>query len=331
MEFLEVIHDAMYRKGIVNNTEFPHSGCFHLSPDHIVFSEEQWEELLSEPFQPFEKLEEMIPELCDDYCSFIRDCLARMYSVRSSVPGIYPCQLSDLIDEHLKKYYVISMDKQEWLNLPVWLNIGLNVDSWSDYTLNVTYPAYNWGEYEYEYRGCFGQSSIMWLTRRQGYKQADLREAQHLVKEDSAVSLIKSKYLYSAANEIWGEYTIYNQLGFFLKIPLKDVLLLKAMQRWGETMAKWPGYILISKDVRCGFFTTWVGSCSELGITLEKDVKLPLNNVEIFPDGTDGGYSMYSVHESYHAWDRGKILHWGFPRQFRRDASKYGFGQLNMC
>lgn len=234
-----------------------------------------------------------------------------------------------VVRDYLAGSLRVSSLRDDWLEAPVRLNLGLTVDDWSEYTANVTYPAYGWREYDWQYKGCFGDSSIMWLTRRQGYNQSDLRKAQHSVITasglDDPLKMIPSPFLYSTAMEIWHELCYNNQLGFFLLVPLRELLVMWSMRRWGEEHRKWPGYVLLAKETRCGFFSTWLGSGSLLRIQLERDVKAPLCDVTIEPDGMSG-YSMYAVYESAGIWKPGRILHWGFPRQLRRDAESLGIG-----
>ena len=210
------------------------------------------------------------------------------------------------------------------------MNLGLTVDSGFDYTLNATYPAYGGRIYDGENKGLFDRSSIMWLTRRQGYRQAELREALFQIKENK--DAIESPYLRSAAMEIWHELSDLNQLCFFISIPLRELLLMMSMQRWGKKHKKWPGYVLVGTETVCGFLDRFQGSCSLLGIRLEKPVKLPLDVLEIEPDGSYG-YGIYEIrgYEPNHipeVWKPGCVRYYGLPRGFRRDAASMGIRRL---
>lgn len=323
----EIMHHAIYR---VLNSEYIEEGennKLYIRPEYVSFTQDQWESLTSAP-SAVDKIEEIIPELCTAYIEDIAESLLEQQEIETLLGE---SNLQTYVQDFLQTYCQMRVEKEVWLETPVRLDVGLTVDDWSDYMLNVTYPAYGWDGYEADFKGFFNESSIMWLTRRQGYKQADLRKAQHLVEKacdlPDPLTLIPSKYLYSAAMEIWHELSFSNQLGFFFKVPLREALLMQAMQDWGWVNKKWPGYILVSKDVHCGFYNSFLGSCSLIGIELEKDVKIPLNNVTAIPDGADG-YSMYGVHGNPDVWNSGTILHYGFPRQFKRDAALYGFGKL---
>ncbi len=278
---------------------------------------------LAESSAPMLTLEGELPKMIEAYSTQLADLLFDELKRKGS-----PAELN-AVCEFLENNLRVSVLLDDWLNAPVRLNMGLTVDVWSEYTANVTYPAYGYEVTDLDYKGWFGESSIMWLTRRQGYSQSDLREAQHSVidacKLDDPLKMIPSSFLYSAAMEIWHELCFNNQLGFFLLVPLRELLLMWSMIHWGGERHKWPGYVLLAKETRCGFFSTWQGSGSLLGIRLERDVKVPLCDVTIEPDGMHG-YSLYDVYRSTRIWHPGGILHWGLPRQFRRDADGLGVG-----
>ena len=299
-------------------------GCYHVAEPLIAFTHQLWAALSEGDEPPLERIGRLVPAFADAYR---KDLSYRLTDdLRREKTGA-----SEYADEFLASFLRLPTAPEAWLNAPVRVNIGLLVDGWSEYTVNVTYPAYNWQDYDTDYEGQFHTSSIMWLTRRQGYKQAELREALYsvkaAVKKEDPLTVIPSPFLYSAAMEVWHELSIFNQLGFFLKMPLREMLLMDAMKRWGHKNRKWQGYILLDKKTASGFFSTWNGSCSLLGLELEKDVKIPLGDVEIFPDGGEG-YSIYDVIASDEKWRPDCILHWGLPRQFRRDAALWGITEL---
>ena len=112
-------------------------------------------------------------------------------------------------------------------------------------------------------------------------------------------------------------------------MPLRELLLLKSMEQYGN---KWKGFVVAGTETACGFFNTFEGSCSLLGIKLEKPVKLPLNVLDIEPDGVSG-YSMYDVVDGSAAsianiWRENCIEQWGYPKGFREASSSLGFDSL---
>ncbi|MDO5326829.1 MAG: hypothetical protein Q4G00_08910 [Clostridia bacterium] len=305
---------------------------FHIAPDLVALTPGCWSRLAEGDESPFVAVEAAIPELSELWLEALCKRLEEREAVKQALREDPDASVNDFVNARV----VLEASPEAWLAAPVRMNLGLTVDGDWEYTLNVVYPANQGEAYEAENKGCFDRSSIMWLTRRQGYTQAQLNEARHRVEEASRHKdprkVIPSEYLFSAANEIWNELSVFNQLGFFALMPLREALLMAAMQRWGRENGKWPGYVLLDKSVRCGFFSTFNGSCSRLGIKLEKPVKLPLDIAEAEPDMDRGslffGFSLYSVCKNPGLWQPGKILHWGLPRQFRRDAAALGVGQL---
>ena len=327
-EQLRIIHSTLERRGFKEDADGIFSG-----PPHLLLLDSymghNYPELsawgpLANAKAPFLALDSLLPGLHDAYIKRLGDVIENALRRGSHVER-------EDIDAFLAQRLRVSTLREDWLDAPVRVNLGLTVDDWTEYTINVTYPAYGWEEYEWQYRDCFDRSSIMWLTRRQGYKQSDLRRAQHDIEDalklDDPLKLIPSPYLLSAATEICGELSYINQLGFFILTPLRDLLLMWTLKHWAAVHHKWPGYLLLDKGTTCGFFDTTQGSCSHMGIQLERDVKLPLCDLLVEPDGMDC-WSMISVHEDPSVWKPGCIRHWGLPRQFRRDAAGWGVDRL---
>ena len=322
-EVNDILHREMNHLGYMMNE----NGKYEIVPKLIPFTYDLWIELTGGKEEPFQAFSAQIPKLQSI-------CLSRLAEKLQMLPACESIRKSgslSVFEDLLNENAVVTDDPETWLNAPVRINLGVTVDSYADYMLHVTYPAYGWQDYEGEYASQFRNSGIMWLTRRQGYKQAQLRQAQHLVekacREKDPLSVISSPYLYSAAMEIWHELSLVNQLGFFLLVPLREALLMETMKRWGEREKKWPGYLLLDKSTPCGFFSTSDGSCSLLGIQMEKDLKVPLRDVEIWPDGANG-YAMIDVHGNPGKWKAGCIKSWGFHRSFRKSSEKFGISAL---
>lgn len=324
----EVLALEMGAMGFVSDER----GVFHVAPDLVAMKPDCWSRLAKADEPLLAAVEAAIPELS----ALWLEALGERLEAREAVEQALREDREGSVEDFIEARVVLEASPEAWLDAPVRMNLGLLVDGDWEYTLNVVYPAYQGEDYEADNAGHFKDSSIMWLTRRQGYTQAQLNEARYRIKEASRLkdprALIPSEYLFSAAYEIWHELSIFNQLGFFVLVPLREALLMAGMQRWGWKNRKWPGYVLLDTSVRCGFFSTFNGSCSLLGIKLEKPVKLPLDIVEAEPDMDSGslysGYSLYGVCDDPGVWQPGRILHWGLPRQFRRDAAALGFGQL---
>ena len=263
---------------------------FRAAPHLFTISSCNWEKLKKAHGDPVKTLCELIPDLIKDYTDYLKENMA-----------------DDLVD-----IIRIGTDVKDWLNAPV----RLNIDQGSEYALNSPYPSY-WHDSVLDESFC--ESSLMWLTRRQGYNQKQMYD--ELYDSDEAV---QSRYLRSAAREVCNEYSSMNQLGFFVRVTVEECLLMLEAKKYREY--HWSGYLLLDTKTTCGFFTTAVGTCSSLGIELEKPVKLTLDDAEVFPDGARG-YSVFGV-KGRDVWKTGCILHWGLSRQFRRDMSRWGYLKL---
>ena len=297
----------------------PNKKLIFIGPENYPFyskSDDFWDMLTESDIPPFEVLKGFIAKLPmadpDDIEDFVR---SRAYFAEQ---------------EALLRHIRTDNSLEGWLMTPVIVNLGLDIDADFEYTLNSTYPSYGGKLYDDENNKLFDCSSIMWLTRRQGYSRAELREALHWYDDFRGYPYhepeedIKSPYLRSVYEEVENELTSFNQLVFFVLVPFRDLLLMTTMQRWGKEKGKWPGYILLSTNTACGFCDFSEASGSVCGIKLEKKVKLPLNIVEIMPDGAiyDPWLQYYTPYSRL--WREFCILYWGLPRRFRKDAASMG-------
>ena len=288
-------------------------------PHLAEFSHDCWGEAAGKREEaPLELVSHLVPFLRKAYADYVEEIL---WDIRE--PGWTLGDIQEYAEAHVK----LTEDPLVWMEAPVRVNLALTVDSFCEHSVNVTYPAYGWEDYEDLQGETFEYSAIMWLTRRMGYSRKQLRQAQYLIRDvvgkPDPVAEIGSRYLYSMAMEIWHELSDVNQLSFFALMPVRELLLLKRMKDWGRAHRKWPGYVLLDKGTRCGFIDTFCGSGSLLGVELEKDVKLTLDAAAVFPDG-GRGYSTYGVYGSTEFWKEGCIRRWGFPRQMRRDFEAMG-------
>ena len=325
-------------------------GIIYLKPQRFPIQDELWNELTHGEKPPFAAFTSILPKLQKNHeeyiCSIVEricrrklrdDVFLREYmhddkdapgdDIKSKVLTLAKLYRADFesngkdnIAAFFRERVIIDDRTDAWLAAPVWANIGITIDAGWEYYLNTVYPAYGAIYNDKEIEAAFCESSLVWLTRRQGYSQRQLQRALHMVKSEP--DRIESKFLKSAAMEVWHELCDMNQLGFFLPLTLREVLLIQSMKWWGERQGKWGGYILISRDTRCGFFSTFEGSCSLLGIDLEKDVKVVMKDFDIVPDGT-AGEAMYEICEG-NIWTRGSIIHFGMPRKFRKEAAALG-------
>lgn len=142
------------------------------------------------------------------------------------------------------------------------------------------------------------ESSLLWLTRQQGYKKSELKKA--LVERGKCESpLLKSIYVETANCS-----THMNALVFLVKITLeqyfnlRDAIDIEEKRNKSSYLSERTGrgYLVLSKDTTCGLYDSWNGSGSVLEIKLEKDVRLPFRCIASADhDGCHG----YGIREIY--------------------------------
>ena len=214
------------------------------------------------------------------------------------------------------------------------IDIDLSVDTGdggAEFTANTLSPSWVGRNYGYGYR-LVEWTSIVWLTKQQGYKKTELNRLMHTIEKMDSADREKLKaekpYLFSTAYEIWHELSEFNVLTFFVKMKMKDAILLYELKNWGLRTKNWNGYVMIDRATRTGFHDYSQGSGSLLGITLEKDVKLPVKHIHlVYPDEAHGYCSAGKVWLDDSLWDKGgvKLIH--MPKKFRRELKALGYDE----
>ena len=227
--------------------------------------------------------------------------------------------------EDLAALVSVRMPVQAHLQQRCRCDIGVdNGDAGWDYTANTVAPSYD-GILNEQYH-LPDEASIVWLTRQQGHKKRELADALYHVKKKRWPP---EGYIRSTAYEVWNEFSSMNQLCFLLELPLEQILLIQTAVEWHRRTRKWPGYIILDRHTRTGFFDSWNGSGSSLDIKLEKDVKLPIKYIACaIPDSVQDRYSVYSVYETEQLWRNGRLMGITLPKAFRRDAAALVFASL---
>lgn len=143
-----------------------------------------------------------------------------------------------------------------------------------DYTLN-NFIAYN---AEDDFGKVDNESSILWLTKTQGYSKKQL--------EDACIdgNFSGRVFLESAVRECANVTTHMNALTFFIKMTLEEYI---------DYLDKHYD-IKIPINVNCGLYDPWNGAGSLLGITLEKELVVPVEYTRLGLDG-DFGYSVKEI------------------------------------
>ncbi len=194
-------------------------------------------------------------------------------------------------------------------------------DGASEYTLNTLEPGYMGWLYGYGYH-IQNRASIAWLTKQQGYKKGDLSSALHCIEENGHDHELQG-YIKSAAYEVCNELTSRNQLVFLLELTLEQIMLLFTCAQWGRQTGNWPGYVVLDKETRAGFFDAGSGSGSRMGIRPERDVKLPIKYISsVYPDDLEEGCSVLRVYEDRSMWKGGGLKRMVLPKKLRGDLEK---------
>ena len=113
-------------------------GRFSLRPHRLFFDDSLWNRLTDGPEAPFPALEGLYEDL---KAQCLRGHLDRYVDLLAETPGLR--QQRQELRQYLSDRLELILPREAVADTPVWLILGLNVDSFSDYTLNVTYPAYS--------------------------------------------------------------------------------------------------------------------------------------------------------------------------------------------
>lgn len=148
-------------------------------------------------------------------------------------------------------------------------------------------------------------SSILWLARQQG-KEKELREAVGMFMESGGEDESSDPFVKSCITE-WNNFSSsMGTLTFLTSMRLFDLLdLIGVQNKIKKNENKHDSdFIEISKNAVCGLFDPINGGGSVLEIELDKDVKIPIKNLKICPEGCR--MAGYDVNEVYglvdYAW-----------------------------
>ena len=180
----------------------------------------------------------------------------------------------DEVEDYTREIIDIDFPYDHFLNEEVLVNIMVNTgDGNQDFVLNNLASYNTMDEEEID-----EESSMLWLTREQGYTKAQLEKTIEDGESDNA-------FLSSVLNECQNVTTHMNALTFFVRMTLRDFI----------TLADSEDDLILSKDTACGLYDPWQGAGSVLGINLERDVVLPARYREPHIDGARG-YGIDSIY-----------------------------------
>lgn len=232
-------------------------------------------------------------------CQYRNDLLEEVRKELEDENGPYSSGLGGMEDEFesaIEELVYWKYPEDHFLNQDFFVNIMLDTgDGNYDYTLNSPYPCW-YGQYEARLDE---KSSLLWLSRQQGYTKTKLWNALR----DGDVADSKG-FLESCRHEVANLPSHMATLTFLVRMTLRELIELnrciKLQDRNGHfydaTQNPYCGYIVLGKETMTGLFDPWCGGGSVLEIELEKDVRIPIRFIRsALPDGCDG----YSVNDVY--------------------------------
>lgn len=177
----------------------------------------------------------------------------------------------------------IKYPEEHFLNQKFDVDIFLNTgDVNYDLAVNEIYPHYN-SRGEEKIQDIKEENCLLWLARKQGYNK---RQFYNYFYKDQLPNGKKSPLLKSMYNELYNCTSHMNQLTIFKKMTLKELIELKE--------SKEP--LNITKDYTLGLVDTWSGAGGLLEIELEKDFKLPRQNIQCITIDDTIKYGVKSIY-----------------------------------
>ena len=200
----------------------------------------------------------------------------------------------DEVRDHLRDMFYVKLPEKHFLDQDILVDILVDTGDLNyDYTLNNFGPHYDARENE----PIPEESSLLWLTRQQGYTKTQLKQA---MRERPA----EKNFMQSVYDEINNVGSHMNTLTFLVKMSLEEYFYLtdaigkerERNQSYTMNGRKGRGWILLDKTTTTGLYDPWNGGGSLLEIHLDKDVRLPIRCIETAKhDGCRG----YSIREIY--------------------------------
>lgn len=182
----------------------------------------------------------------------------------------------EMVDEIIGELCDFNFPYEHYLKTEVYVNVLVDTgDGNYDYTLNN----FN-SHYASEGEEIDDESSILWLTKQQGYTKEQLTKA---VQEQEFAN--DSKFLKSVYEECLNVTTHMNALAFFVRMTLEDFIELCDKQQT----------LTLSSGTHCGLYDLWRGAGGPLEISLEKNVEIPYELIRAHIDGARG-YGIDSIY-----------------------------------
>lgn len=263
------------RKQIIE--EVKKFGSYEIDIDYRDF------ENLEEYVITCQNIEEFIDSIYESYeCSidyeydFYIDTLAKKYNIRREEVD-YEI-LIDLVCENLR----IDIPIERFLDYEIKINVI--TQHYDD--LNSDFNSNGW---------------LRWLMHTQGYKLKDYTTS---IRKKEYSKIKNDKFLNSIYEELLNSFEEYSKMFVFLgKVKIRDYF--RIMEEKKNNKPK-KSNLKINKNTMRGLIDTWVGSGSLLGIELNNNLKLNINNIyDIQIEGVKNrGYTVNEIYSlTTQCWD----------------------------
>lgn len=238
--------------------------------------------IILESEDPLVKLEELLWEWYDEVEYDERENVLAKFLEKQNIED-----KEDTIREKLLDVLYdleIKYPEDHYLNQKFDVDIFLDTgDVNYDLAVNEIYPHYN-SRGEEKIQDIKEENCLLWLARKQGYNK---RQFYNYFYKDQLPDGKKSPLLSSMYQELYNCTSHMNQLCIFKKMTLRELIELKE--------SKEP--LKITKDYTLGLVDTWCGAGGLLDIELEKDFKLPRENIQAIEiDDTVQCYGVKSIY-----------------------------------
>lgn len=238
--------------------------------------------IILESEDPLVKLEELLWEWYDEVEYDERENVFAQFLEKQNIEDKDDTIREELLD--VLYDLEIKYPEDHFLNQKFDVDIFLDTgDVNYDLAVNEIYPHYN-SRGEERIQDIREENCLLWLARKQGYNK---RQFYNYFYKDQLPGGKKSPLLSSMYQELNNCTSHMNQLCIFKKMTLKELIELKE--------SKEP--LKITKDYTLGLVDTWCGAGGLLDIELEKDFKLPRENIQsIEIDDTVKCYGVKSIY-----------------------------------
>ena len=270
--------------------------------------------------------DELMNQFQEDEWAYQKELLKKCKEyLKSEDCGEYPNGLTSDDEETARDYLLdekvfFATPKSHYLNksydVPIMIDTG---DGNYDYTLNAVYPHHNSQKGE-TISDC---ASIVWLTKRQGYRKTDLNRALR-----HSVFAAESAFLRTLTQEVANLSSHMGCLTYLVKMTLGELIqlnrLIRLQSRNGakDDARERPrcGFIELSKGTTVGLYDACYGSGSLFEIECEEHHKIPVKFIRsALPDGCGGGYGVDNVYGfTDKVWSSGKVLCIHEPRNVEK-------------